>query len=66
MTQQQLEQLAQVDIRYFMLAHAICPTCKRKFDQMHPLENLLPHWNGTCGQPQGETKPAEPRDPAAK
>ena len=46
--QTQLEQAAKVDIRYFLLAYKACPTCGRKFDYMHPAENLYPHWIGNC------------------
>ena len=48
MTQTQLEQAAQMDISYFLLAYKVCPTCGRKFDDMHPVENLYPHWVGAC------------------
>jgi hypothetical protein len=48
MTQEQLKQAAQCDIRYFQIAYQTCPTCGRRFDEMHPMENLIPHWNGTC------------------
>lgn len=52
MTQKQLEQAAQVDIRYFTVAYEKCPTCGRKFADMHPAENLMPHWNGLCLRPR--------------
>ncbi len=48
MTQKQLEQLAQVDIRFFTQAYSECPTCHRKFEDMNPLENLVPHFDRTC------------------
>jgi hypothetical protein len=56
MTQKQIEQAAQVDIRYFMVAYKECPTCGRKFEDMHPMENLYPHWTRTCRG--GEPAPA--------
>lgn len=48
MNQKQLEQAAQVDIRYFLRAYKECPTCKLKFEFMHPAANIVPHWRGTC------------------
>ena len=41
-------ELAKYDITYFMAAYEACPTCGWKFKDMHPLQNLYPHWTGTC------------------
>ena len=51
MTRKQLEQAAQIDVRYFLMLYEACPTCKRRFDQMHPMENAIPHFYGTCIYP---------------
>jgi hypothetical protein len=48
MTQAQLEQAGQIDVRYFRMAYEACPMCGRRFDAMHPAENILPHFYREC------------------
>jgi hypothetical protein len=48
MTDKQLFEAAQIDIRYFLMAYKQCPTCGRKFEEMDPLENVMPHFDRKC------------------
>jgi len=45
---QQLEWAAAMDVRYWRMLHASCPSCGVEFEKCHPAMNLIPHWTGAC------------------
>jgi hypothetical protein len=45
------EQLARCDIRYFAIFFKNCPNCGECFAKMHPMQNLMPHFDGSCIYP---------------
>ena len=43
----------QFDIRYWFAANDKCPNCGIVLQDMHPMQNLYPHWTGQCVQLAG-------------
>lgn len=60
MTDEQLEQAAQVDISYWYALWkqrlGCCPNCATLFDEMHPASNIYPHFTGNCKPSEGTAK----------
>lgn len=48
MTDDQMRQAAQVDVRYFGAYYKSCPTCGVKFADLRPESNMVPHFYGDC------------------
>ena len=48
----QMEQAAAMDISWWHMMWqqrgGKCPNCGAVFDEMHPAQNLDPHWTGAC------------------